>query len=108
VRGRPPLALAGTRSPDGSGRSSSRGRQLSREVTSLLPQGRFPWTIDPTGSAADIGEIEREVARLRAGLDLLAARPEVDPARLAVVGHDFGGMLAILAAAHDPRVRASS
>jgi dienelactone hydrolase len=74
-------------------------------VVSVLPQGRFPWSIDPSGSAADVEEIRREGARLRAGLDLLAARPGVDPARLAVVGHDFGGMLAILAAAEDPRVR---
>jgi len=74
-------------------------------VVSLLPQGRFPWTIDPSGAAADTAQIELEVARLVAGLDLLAARPEVDPARIAVVGHDFGGMYAILAAAADPRVR---
>ncbi|HEX5147648.1 MAG TPA: alpha/beta fold hydrolase, partial [Candidatus Limnocylindrales bacterium] len=96
-----------TRSPDGNRTQflGEAGELAAAGVTSLLPQGRFPWTIDPTGSAADIAEIEREVARLRAGLDLLAARPEVDSARLAVVGHDFGGMLAILAAARDPRVR---
>jgi dienelactone hydrolase len=74
-------------------------------VVSLLPQGRFPWSIDPSGSAADIREIGREMSRLRAGLDLLAARPDVNASRLAVVGHDFGGMLAILAAAEDPLVR---
>src|SRR3990170_8417022 len=74
-------------------------------VVSLLPQGRFPWKIDPSGSAADTAQIELEVARLVAGLDLLAAHPEVDPGSMAVVGHDFGGMYAILAAAADPRVR---
>ena len=96
-----------TRSPDGNRTQflEEAGELAAAGVTSLLPQGRFPWTIDPTGSTADIEEIGREVARLRAGLDLLAARPEVDPSRLAVVGHDFGGMLAILAAADDPRVR---
>ncbi|MEW5991346.1 MAG: alpha/beta fold hydrolase [Chloroflexota bacterium] len=96
-----------TRAPDGNRTQflDEAGELASRGVVSLLPQGRFPWTIDPSGSAADAGEIRREVARLRAGLDLLAARPEVDPSRLAVVGHDFGGMLAILAAAEDPRVR---
>ena len=30
-------------------------------------------------------------ARLRAGLDYLASRPEADPSRLAVMGHCFGG-----------------
>ena len=96
-----------TRSPEGN-RTQFReeaGALASRGVVSLLPQGRFPWSVDPTGSAADLEEIAREVARLRAGLDVLAARPDVDEDRLAVVGHDFGGMLAVLAAAEDPRVK---
>lgn len=74
-------------------------------ITSLLPQGRFPWVQDPTGSAADRAAILAEVGRLRAGLDLLAARPEVDPGRMAVVGHDFGGMIASVAAADATRLR---
>jgi dienelactone hydrolase len=95
-----------TRAPDGNRTQflEEAGDLAERGVVSLLPQGRFPWSIDPTGAAADRREIEAEVARLRAGLDLLAARPDVDPDRLAVVGHDFGGMLAILAAAEDVRV----
>ena len=75
-------------------------------VVSLLPQGRFPWKIAPDNAAADVTEIRAEVARLRAGLDLLAARTDVDPTRLAVVGHDFGGMLAVVAAAEETRLRA--
>ena len=75
-------------------------------VVSLLPQGRFPWSIAPTGSTSDSAEVRAEVARLRAGLDLLADRPDVDPARLGVVGHDFGAMYAILAAAEDQRIAA--
>jgi pimeloyl-ACP methyl ester carboxylesterase len=74
-------------------------------VVSLLPQGRFPWASDPSGAAHDGPAIEAEVGRLRAGLDLLAADPSVDPGRLAIVGHDFGGMLATLAAEGDDRVR---
>jgi len=70
----------------------------------LLPQGRFPWSAPPAGSATDGAAIRAEVARLRAGLDLLAVRDDVDPARLGVVGHDFGGMYATLAAADDERV----
>lgn len=96
-----------TEAPDGD-RTQFRDEAASlaaRGVVSLLPQGRFPWTDAPTGSSADIARIGQEVARLRAGLDLLAARPEVDAERIAVVGHDFGGMLAILAAADDERVR---
>ena len=96
-----------TRAPDG---NRTQFLDEAAELTalgavSLLPQGRFPWTVDPADSAADIEEIEAEVARLRAGLDLLAGRPEVDPNRLAVVGHDFGGMPAPPPAAADARVR---
>jgi len=72
-------------------------------TVSLLIQGRFPWRVSPDSSSADAKEIADEVLRLRRGLDLLAARPDVDAACLAVVGHDFGGMLAILAMAADPR-----
>ncbi len=75
-------------------------------VVSLLPQGRFPWSIDPSGSAADEAEIRREVDRLRHGVDLLAARPEVDPRRIGVVGHDFGAMLGVVAAAGEERIAA--
>ena len=81
-------------------------RQLAdRGVVSLLPQGRFPWFADPTGSAHDIAAIEDEVARFTAGLDLLSARPDVDDARLAIVGHDFGAMLASIVTAREQRVR---
>ena len=75
-------------------------------VVSLLPQGRFPWAGDPSGSLADATAIQAEVGRLRAGVDLLAELGTVDPERLGVVGHDFGGMLAVLEAADDDRVRA--
>jgi pimeloyl-ACP methyl ester carboxylesterase len=67
-------------------------------VTSLLPQGRFPWAAPPTGAAADVAAIEAEVARLHAGLAVLRETPGVDASRLALVGHDFGGMLAAVAA----------
>lgn len=66
-------------------------------VTSLLPQGRFPWSAPPTGATADVAAIEAEVARLHAGVAFLRAQAGVD-GRLAIVGHDFGGMLAAVAA----------
>jgi dienelactone hydrolase len=67
-------------------------------VTSLLPQGRFPWATPPTGATADRAAIEAEVARLHAGVALLRALPTVDGQRIALIGHDFGGMLAAVAA----------
>jgi pimeloyl-ACP methyl ester carboxylesterase len=72
----------------------------------LLPQGRFPWSDPPTGSEADTAAILAEAARLHAGLDLLVGRAEVDRDRLAVVGHDFGGMLAAVEAAQEDRLKA--
>jgi pimeloyl-ACP methyl ester carboxylesterase len=67
-------------------------------ITSLLPQGRFPWATAPTGATADRAAIEAEVERLHAGVGLLGAIPGVDRTRIALVGHDFGGMLAAVAA----------
>ena len=67
-------------------------------VTTLLPQGRFPWSAPPTGAEADRSAIEAEVTRVHAGVALLRALPSVDPTRLALVGHDFGGMFAAVAA----------
>ena len=72
-------------------------------AAAVLPQLTFPWAGDPTGSAADAERIVAEVTRLRRCLDLVLARPAVDPARLGVVGHDFGGMHAALLATVDRR-----
>ena len=41
-------------------------------------------------------------------LDVLAARPEVDPGRLGVMGHSGGGTLSSYIAALDPRIRAAA
>jgi dipeptidyl aminopeptidase/acylaminoacyl peptidase len=45
-------------------------------------------------------------ADARAGLDYLAALPEVDSRRLGIVGHSRGGMTGLRTAAQDERVRA--
>jgi dienelactone hydrolase len=41
-----------------------------------------------------------------AGLAFLKAVPSVDPKRIAVVGHSFGGMLTLLSGEHDSSIRA--
>ena len=46
-----------------------------------------------------------QVVSLRRGLVLLGQEAGVDPGKLAVVGHDFGGMTGLLAAAADGRPR---
>lgn len=75
-------------------------------IVSLLPQGHFPWQTPPTGANADLVEIRAEVERLHAGLTLLRAEPGVDAGRIALVGHDFGGMLAAVAAPDVAELRA--
>jgi dienelactone hydrolase len=48
----------------------------------------------------------QQVKDLRRALDVLLAQPNIDPARVAYVGHDFGAMYGMLEAANDPRIRA--
>ena len=48
----------------------------------------------------------QEVRELRRALDILAEQPRVDRKRMALVGHDFGAMYGILAAASEKRVSA--
>jgi hypothetical protein len=43
---------------------------------------------------------------VRAAIDHVIGRPDVDPDRLAILGYSFGGYLAPRAAAGDPRIRA--
>jgi carboxymethylenebutenolidase len=49
---------------------------------------------------------DRTVADLHATFDLLAARDDVDAQRIGILGHCWGGRVAWLGAASDPRYRA--
>lgn len=49
---------------------------------------------------------DRTVEDLHATFELLAARDDVDPQRIGILGHCWGGRVAWLGAAHDPRYRA--
>lgn len=75
-------------------------------VVSLLVDGTLPWKEPPTSIAHDVAAVEHEVKMLRRGVDLLTARPEVDPDRVAAVGHDFGSMYCSLMLGADERVKA--
>lgn len=47
-----------------------------------------------------------EIAKLHRALDVILERPEVDANRVAVVGHSYGGLYALISAALDPRIKA--
>jgi len=47
----------------------------------------------------------RQVVEIRRAMDLLLSLPEVDPTRVAFVGHDFGAMYGMIAGALDRRAR---
>jgi len=66
---------------------------------------------DCRGSGESEGEfvdmtVSGEIADARTALDWLAARPEVDPERLGVLGLSLGGCVAACLAGNEPRVKA--
>jgi pimeloyl-ACP methyl ester carboxylesterase len=58
-------------------------------------------------AASARAEIEQTVIDVRRGLDLLAARPEVDGARLGYVGYSLGATMGARLLGVEPRLRAS-
>ena len=50
---------------------------------------------------------DRDMADALAGLAFLRRLPEVDPKRMAAVGHSFGGSLTVLMAEREPTLRAA-
>jgi dienelactone hydrolase len=63
---------------------------------------RFKETEDPE---SDHALVVQAVLDLRRGLDLLVAHRDVDPKRLAYVGHSFGAQCGAILSAVDPRLR---
>jgi len=47
-----------------------------------------------------------QLEEMKAGVEFLRSRPDVDTNRLAVIGHSFGGSLALLLAEEDPHLKA--
>jgi dipeptidyl aminopeptidase/acylaminoacyl peptidase len=72
-------------------------------IVSLLPEQRFPWHEGPSDPEHDRQAVIDQVVDVRKALDLLASQRGVDPKRIAVVGHDYGGMYGALLAGFDGR-----
>jgi hypothetical protein len=81
----------------------SEARMLARHGYGVLV---FDWRAhgDSDGDTCTWGDLERR--DLLAAIDYVAARPDVDPARIGVVGFSMGGDVAIDVAAVDPRIKA--
>jgi dienelactone hydrolase len=77
-------------------------------ATSLLVDAMWaqPNWFDTRTTSGDYAASIEQVVALRRALDVLIAQPDVDPARIAFVGHDFGAMYGALVAGVDRRPRA--
>ncbi|MEU4220282.1 CocE/NonD family hydrolase [Actinoplanes sp. NPDC026623] len=58
-----------------------------------------------SGGTIDVGG-PKDVADASSAVDWLIAHTRVDPRRIGIVGMSYGGGISLLAAAHDPRIRA--
>jgi predicted esterase len=75
-------------------------------TVSLLIQGHFPWTEEPTEAEADARQIVEQSIEVRRALDMLRSLPGVDASRIAFVGHDYGAMFGAVASGVETRVKA--
>lgn len=74
----------------------SYGRALAARGFVVVIRGRYSWFYPDADLVKDAVELG----------DWLRARSDVDPARMAIVGHSMGGRSAIRAASQDPRFAA--
>ena len=70
-------------------------RLAGHGVVTLLPQGVFPWLEPPRGDQTDVDLVAAQADRTRLALEGLRRHPLVDPDRVAVAAHDYGGMFAL-------------
>jgi dipeptidyl aminopeptidase/acylaminoacyl peptidase len=93
----------------GHGNATDR-RQWLPVAVAVHDAGFAQLLFDFTGRGESDGEVitlgAHEAGDLRAALDALAARPEIDPLRLAVGGRSMGAAAALFLAADDARIRA--
>ena len=93
--------------------------QFLDEAVKLAPQGVVSVLVDAMWSTAvnpdwfgkrvpeeDYANSIRQVIALRRGMDLLLSQPNVDKARVGLVGHDYGGMYSMMMAGVDQRAKA--
>ncbi len=94
---------------------TSNRTQFLEEAVGLAKKGAVSLLVDGIWSqpdwyqkrkhATDYPDAIAQVIGLQRAMDLLVSRPNVDRARVALVGHDFGAMYGVLAEAVQPRAR---
>lgn len=84
--------------------------QMLFESEALARAGYGVLLFDSRGHGESDGDLvtwgDREREDLRAAVDFLSARADVDPSRLGVLGFSMGGTTALLEALEDPRLKA--
>ncbi|MAT99237.1 MAG: hypothetical protein CL608_19020 [Anaerolineaceae bacterium] len=104
----PPQAEEGTALIFVHGLGSNRGALLDQAAV-LAKEGYGALLFDLRAHGRSQGKQSSwglaEVADVRAALHFLQAQPEIDPARIGIVGHSMGGAIAIRAAAQMPEIR---
>lgn len=98
------------------GEEKSDRRQFLDEAVALAPKGVVSLLVDGMwadpawyGSRDPDKDYEnsvRQVIEIRRAMDFLLTQPKVDTARVAFVGHDFGGMYGAIAAGLDRKASA--
>jgi putative phosphoribosyl transferase len=91
-----------------SSKDSPRGTMVADKIRSL---GMATFLIDFTGHGASQGNkhestIERQVNDLLAAIDFITHLEDIDPTRIGLCGASSGGLVALMAALRDKRVRA--
>jgi len=80
------------------------------DLRALTAHGYGVLAYDSRGSGESDGDLvtagDRERKDVTAALDFVAARPDVDPARIGLVGLSYGASAVLLTATKDPRARA--
>lgn len=89
--------------------------QYLAEAIALAPKGIASLLVDAMWSTPDwygkrvpeedFDHSRQQVVALRRAMDVLQSQSAVDKTRLGVVGHDYGGMYAMLMAGADPRAK---